>query len=65
VTGEGLRHAPLSGEPLKQAQAHLAAWVAAETVKAATAKAKNDLEAYIISTREKLETNEALQTVSQ
>jgi hypothetical protein len=37
--------------------------VAAETVKAATAKAKNDLEAYIISTRETLGTNEALQQV--
>uniref|UniRef100_A0A383VU00 Uncharacterized protein n=1 Tax=Tetradesmus obliquus TaxID=3088 RepID=A0A383VU00_TETOB len=64
VTGDGPRHAPLSGEPLKQAQAHLAAWVAAETVKAATAKAKNDLEAYIIATREKLETQEALQQVT-
>ncbi|WIA37837.1 hypothetical protein OEZ86_014693 [Tetradesmus obliquus] len=64
VTGDGPRHAPLSGEPLKQAQAHLAAWVAAETVKAATAKAKNDLEAYIIVTREKLETQEALQQVT-
>jgi hypothetical protein len=28
-----------------------------------TGEAKNDLEAYIISTREKLETNEALQQV--
>jgi hypothetical protein len=65
VTGDGPRHAPLSGEPLKEAQAHLAAWVAAETVKAATAKAKNDLEAYIISTREKLETSEALQQVGR
>ncbi|WIA17622.1 hypothetical protein OEZ85_014432 [Tetradesmus obliquus] len=64
VTGDGPRHALLSGEPLKQAQAHLAAWVAAETVKAATAKAKNDLEAYIIATREKLETQEALQQVT-
>jgi hypoxia up-regulated 1 len=64
VTGNGPRHAPLSGETLKEAKAHIAAWVAAETVKAATAKAKNDLEAYIISTREKLETNEALQQVS-
>jgi hypothetical protein len=63
ITGDGPRHAPLTGEPLAEAKAHLAAWVAAETVKAATAKAKNDLEAYIISTREKLETNEALQQV--
>jgi len=63
VTGSGPRFAPLSGDILKEAQAHLAAWRAAETIKAATAKAKNDLESYIISTREKLETEEALQQV--
>eukprot|EP00775_Hariotina_reticulata_P013787 gene13787-13908_t len=64
VTGAGPRFTPLSGDALREAQAHLAAWRAAETVKAATAKAKNDLEAYIISTREKLETEEGLQQVT-
>ncbi|KAF8058449.1 HSP70-17 [Scenedesmus sp. PABB004] len=65
VTGPGPRHAPLSGDALADATAHVAAWRAAEAVKAATAKAKNDLEAYIIATRERLETDEAVQQVTE
>lgn len=38
-------------------------WTLAEMVKAATAKAKNDLETYIINTREKLETDKLYQQV--
>lgn len=51
-------HPPLAGEVLKLAEANVSTWVVAEKIKAATAKAKNDLETYIINTREKLEVNE-------
>lgn len=64
VSGPGLVHPPLSGDVLKAAEGTISAWVRAEKVKAATAKAKNDLETYIINTREKLETNEQYQEVS-
>ena len=40
---------------LTAAQANLTAFVLREAVKRDTARAKNDLEAYIISTREKLD----------
>ena len=63
VSGPGLVHPPLSGEVFKAADANITHWVKAEKVKAATAKAKNDLETYIINTREKLETNEQYQEV--
>lgn len=63
MSGAGPTHAPLAGEALAAAAAHVAAWQAAEAVKAATAKAKNDLESYIIATRERLETDEAMQQV--
>jgi hypothetical protein len=56
-------HPVLSGEVFDAAVANVTRWVLAEAVKAATAKSKNDLEAYIISTREKLETNEQFQEV--
>jgi len=58
VSGPGFVHPPLAGEVLKAAEANVTRWVVAEKVKAATAKAKNDLETYIINTREKLEVNE-------
>eukprot|EP00879_Flechtneria_rotunda_P024057 GHRR01025481.1.p1 GENE.GHRR01025481.1~~GHRR01025481.1.p1 ORF type:complete len:539 (+),score=222.19 GHRR01025481.1:412-2028(+) len=64
VSGAGPRHPPLAGDVFAAARSHIAAWRAAEVVKAATAKAKNDLEAYIISTREKLETDENLRQVT-
>lgn len=65
VSGPGLAHPPLSGEALELATANVTRWVQAEAVKAATAKAKNDLETYIINTREKLETDELYQQVRQ
>ncbi|KAI8464405.1 MAG: Hsp70 protein-domain-containing protein [Monoraphidium minutum] len=55
VAGAGPRHAPLSGGALTAAQANLTAYVLREAVKRDTARAKNDLEAYIIGTREKLD----------
>lgn len=58
VSGPGMVHPPLDGEVLKAAEANVSNWVVAEKIKAATAKAKNDLETYIINTREKLEVNE-------
>jgi hypothetical protein len=64
VSGQGLLHAPLSGEVFDAAEANVTRWTVAEAVKAATAKAKNDLETYIINTREKLEINEQYQEVS-
>lgn len=63
VSGPGPVHPPLSGDVFDAAVANVTRWVEAEAVKAATAKSKNDLEAYIISTREKLETNEQFQEV--
>jgi hypoxia up-regulated 1 len=45
----------LSGGVLTAAQANVSAFALREAVKRDTARAKNDLESYIISTREKLE----------
>jgi hypothetical protein len=58
-----MAHTPLSGEVFDAAEANVTRWTVAEAVKAATAKAKNDLETYIIGTREKLETNDQYQEV--
>ena len=46
-------------------KATLASWHSAQTTKRETAAAKNDLESYIISTRESLETNEVLMKVGE
>lgn len=64
MSGPGLKHPPLSGEILEAAEANISQWVRTEKIKAATAKAKNDLETYIINTREKLEVDEFFQQVS-
>jgi hypothetical protein len=53
----------MSAEVFELATANVTRWTLAEMVKAATAKAKNDLETYIINTREKLETDELYQQV--
>jgi hypothetical protein len=53
----------MSGEVFELATSNITRWTLAEMVKAATAKAKNDLETYIINTREKLETDELYQQV--
>lgn len=45
------------------AAAMVATWRSREAVKRANAKARNDLEAYVINTREALEENEALRQV--
>lgn len=58
-----MTHPPLSGEAFEAATANVTRWVVAEAIKAATAKAKNDLETYIINMREKLETNEQFMEV--
>ncbi|KIZ04287.1 hypothetical protein MNEG_3673 [Monoraphidium neglectum] len=63
VGGPGPAHAPLSGGLLTAAQANLTAFVLREAVKRDTARSKNDLESYIIATRERLE-DEAWQEVS-
>jgi hypothetical protein len=53
----------ISGDFLGAAQSNMSAWLRAERIKRDTAKAKNDLEAYIIATREALESDELLQKV--
>lgn len=56
----GYAHSPLDSDTLAAAKDRVGAWLIREAAKKATAKAKNDLEAYIISMREALETDEAL-----
>lgn len=51
--------APLSGALLAAAQANVTRFVRRELVKRETARAKNDLEGYIIATREALEGDDA------
>ena len=53
----------LSGEALVTARQTIKAWAAAEDIKAENARVKNELEAYIIKTRESLETDELLMKV--
>jgi hypothetical protein len=59
----GFVHAPLSGDTLTSARLTVATWLVREAAKKATAKAKNDLESYIISMREALETDESIMKV--
>lgn len=63
ISGPGFVHAPLSGALLASARDTVSSWQAKEISKRDNAKAKNDLESYIISTREALETSEPLQQV--
>lgn len=65
ISGPGWLYNSLAGDDLKAAKAILNGWVAAEKVKRDTAAAKNDLEAYIIKTREALETDEMIMKVSR
>ncbi len=62
LSGQGWKAPPLSAdaEALKESQALLAKFVAAEAVKRELAKARNDLESYIIDMKEKLETDELI-----
>lgn len=46
-----------------EARKRMASWVAAEAEKRAIAKARNDLESYVIATKEALETDEAIAKV--
>eukprot|EP00887_Chlorella_sp_A99_P006297 scaffold3.g6297.t1 len=63
VTG-GFAVPGLSAEQLAASRKVLRALRAADEAKRETAKAKNDLESYIISTRDKLESDEDLRSVS-
>lgn len=60
VAGPRAAHPPLAGTPLAAAQANLTAFVVRETVKRETARSKNDLESYIIATRESLESDDVI-----
>lgn len=64
IEGPGWSRARLTGADLASSKATLAAWVRAETIKRDTAAAKNDLESYIIKTREAMETDELLMKVT-
>ncbi len=63
VGGPGWVHGPLTDEILEVAKKTVAGWLTREGIKRDTAKAKNDLEAYIISTRDQLDSRAALQQV--
>jgi hypothetical protein len=63
VSGPGAAHLPLHGDTLDAALAHMSAWAAAEAAKAANAKARNDLEAYIIAMRERLDSHDGVAQV--
>ena len=64
VGGKGWAREKLSGDSLASSTSTLAQWVLTETVKRDNAAAKNDLESYIIKTREAIETDELLIKVS-
>jgi len=64
VTGPGLRYKVAEGDFLTAATVNMSTLLRTERLKQETAKAKNDLEAYIIKTRDELESDELLQTVS-
>ena len=63
VTGPGLRYKAAEGDFLAAATVNMSTLVRTERLKQETAKAKNDLEAYIIKTRDELESDELLQRV--
>lgn len=64
IGGKGLSREKLSGDSLASSTSTLARWVQTETVKRDNAAAKNELESYIIKTREAIETDELLIKVS-
>jgi hypoxia up-regulated 1 len=64
ISGKGWSREKLSGDSLASSTSTLAGWVQTETVKRDNAAAKNDLESYIIKTREAIETDELLIKVS-
>ena len=59
ITGDWT-HSKLTGDSLAASRATMSAWLTAQAAKRETAASKNDLESYIISTREALETDEKL-----
>jgi hypothetical protein len=63
VSGLGWLHPRLVGDDLAVSKVTMAGWLRAQTLKRETAAAKNELESYIISTRESLETDEVLMKV--
>ncbi|GIL71901.1 hypothetical protein Vretimale_636 [Volvox reticuliferus] len=64
VGGRGWLSPSLSNTDMSEAKQVLATFVAAETRKREVAKARNDLESYIIAMKEALETDELVQKVS-
>jgi hypothetical protein len=64
ITGPGFRYQAAQGDFLAAATANMSALVRTERLKQETAKAKNDVEAYIIKMREEVESDELLQRVS-
>eukprot|EP00195_Chlamydomonas_chlamydogama_P003215 CAMPEP_0202919692 /NCGR_PEP_ID=MMETSP1392-20130828/76466_1 /ASSEMBLY_ACC=CAM_ASM_000868 /TAXON_ID=225041 /ORGANISM="Chlamydomonas chlamydogama, Strain SAG 11-48b" /LENGTH=990 /DNA_ID=CAMNT_0049613149 /DNA_START=318 /DNA_END=3290 /DNA_ORIENTATION=+ len=64
IGGPAWFHPSLSGADFKLSQSIISAWVKAEAIKRETAAAKNDLESYIIKTREKLETDDRVKKVT-
>ncbi|GLI64023.1 hypothetical protein VaNZ11_007184 [Volvox africanus] len=64
VGGRGWLSPPLTDTDMSEAKQVLATFVAAETRKREVAKARNDLESYIIAMKEALETDELIQKVS-
>ncbi|EFJ52505.1 heat shock protein Hsp70G [Volvox carteri f. nagariensis] len=64
VGGKGWLSPPLSDSDLSEAKQVLSKFVAAEARKREVAKARNDLESYIIAMKEALETDELMQKVS-
>jgi hypothetical protein len=61
VDGPRATFAPLSSAVFTAAQANLTAFTVREAVKRDTARAKNDLEAYIIATRESLDCEDVIE----
>ncbi|GIL45761.1 hypothetical protein Vafri_2912 [Volvox africanus] len=64
VGGRGWLSPSLTDTDMNEAKQVLATFVAAETRKREVAKARNDLESYIIAMKEALETDELMQKVS-
>ncbi|GFR42342.1 hypothetical protein Agub_g3033, partial [Astrephomene gubernaculifera] len=64
VGGRGWLSPPLTADQLAASRAVLAGWEEAEAVKREVARARNDLESYIIAMKEALETDELVMKVS-
>lgn len=64
VGGAGWAHPRLGGPGLSSSQAKLASWVVAEDIKREVARARNELESYIIKMKDVMEGDELLHRVS-